>query len=279
MEVNDINKLLDKYYNGDTTLAEERVLQRYFTSGHVAPELAEHIPLFAFNTSMQAMTSPVLPDSLFINDAAEDTLPAATLVAEKGGLARRKNAGQVPGNAPVSSAFWQIWAGRVAAGLALLLIGFASGIGYHKASSGGDAGNHQVVQNNAASNYSLLSVSMVNATAGERLQAIQEASMQQEWDEAVVYKLIAIMNFDENVNVRLAASEALMHFGDEPTVRQAMINSLSIQADPAMQIALIDMLVALKERGAVQTLQQITLSDETMDVVKQRAAQGMGKLM
>lgn len=48
MNTTEIKILLDKYYEGETTLDEERILRSYFTSGNVDAELADHISLFAY---------------------------------------------------------------------------------------------------------------------------------------------------------------------------------------------------------------------------------------
>lgn len=43
-----IEKLLNKYFEGDTTCEEERELRRFFTEGIVPEHLKEYAPLFAF---------------------------------------------------------------------------------------------------------------------------------------------------------------------------------------------------------------------------------------
>lgn len=48
MELSNIKTLLDKYLEAETTLAEEKVLETYFLSDNVAPELEEYKPLFSF---------------------------------------------------------------------------------------------------------------------------------------------------------------------------------------------------------------------------------------
>ncbi|MEO0733230.1 MAG: hypothetical protein AAFZ52_10375 [Bacteroidota bacterium] len=40
--------LLERYFAGETSLAEERDLRAYFLGDQVAPELEEHRPLFAY---------------------------------------------------------------------------------------------------------------------------------------------------------------------------------------------------------------------------------------
>lgn len=41
-----LNELLEKYFRGETSLDEEKVLKQYFASGHVAPEHEPYRPLF-----------------------------------------------------------------------------------------------------------------------------------------------------------------------------------------------------------------------------------------
>ena len=48
MELQVINKLVEKYLEGETSLQEESRLREYFSSGDVAPHLQEYIPLFAY---------------------------------------------------------------------------------------------------------------------------------------------------------------------------------------------------------------------------------------
>lgn len=51
MNTTEIKILLNKYYEGETSLAEEKLLKKYFSSGKVDPEFAEHIPVFSFHQS------------------------------------------------------------------------------------------------------------------------------------------------------------------------------------------------------------------------------------
>ena len=58
MELARIEKLLEAYFEGNTTLAEEKVLRSYFTSDSVAPQLQEYQPLFeGFKIAQQEVSN------------------------------------------------------------------------------------------------------------------------------------------------------------------------------------------------------------------------------
>ena len=48
MDYKNINHLLEKYWEGETSLQEEITLQQYFTQDKVAPELEQYQSLFQF---------------------------------------------------------------------------------------------------------------------------------------------------------------------------------------------------------------------------------------
>ena len=53
MESINIKELLVKYEEGDTTVEEEKTLQRYFTSGTVPAHLKEYQSMFSFTANAQ----------------------------------------------------------------------------------------------------------------------------------------------------------------------------------------------------------------------------------
>jgi hypothetical protein len=48
MELKLVEQLLEKYFQGDTTIAEEKQLKAYFSSNDVAPHLAKYQSLFGY---------------------------------------------------------------------------------------------------------------------------------------------------------------------------------------------------------------------------------------
>lgn len=48
MEFNKMEALLEKYFEGETSIAEENELKNYFSSSDVAPHLEQYKPLFGY---------------------------------------------------------------------------------------------------------------------------------------------------------------------------------------------------------------------------------------
>ncbi|MFC7670276.1 HEAT repeat domain-containing protein [Hymenobacter humi] len=90
-----------------------------------------------------------------------------------------------------------------------------------------------------------------NVSASDRIQLVTNSSKESEPGDPTVQVLLNTLNFDPNPNVRLAACEALYRLRDDPRVREGLANSLAIQTDPNVQIALIDMVVSMRVRRAV----------------------------
>ena len=94
-------------------------------------------------------------------------------------------------------------------------------------------------------------------------------------DDEIADALIHAMNQDENTNVQMAALEALAKFYNQPHVRKALIASLKTQKDPLVQIALIRILVQMKEKGVVSELERISNDEEALPAVKDEAHAGI----
>ena len=56
MVLNNIEHLLEKYSNAETSLQEEAALKAYFNSDHVAPHLQHYKPLFVYFSNAQQDT-------------------------------------------------------------------------------------------------------------------------------------------------------------------------------------------------------------------------------
>ncbi|HEX6893232.1 MAG TPA: HEAT repeat domain-containing protein [Chryseolinea sp.] len=97
-------------------------------------------------------------------------------------------------------------------------------------------------------------------------------------DDEIVNALVNAMNEDPNTNVRLAAMEALGKFRDQPHVRKALVASLTTQKDPVVQIALIRLMVEMKEKDITKELEKISTDEGTLQAVKDEAQAGILRL-
>jgi hypothetical protein len=115
-------------------------------------------------------------------------------------------------------------------------------------------------------------------SAGQRVLGATAAFNMETADDQIVRALVKAMNEDPNTNVRLAALEALGKFHEQEQVRKALIASLATQKDPVVQIALIQLMVRMKEKGVVKDLEKIVDDVQTIKAVKDEAYFGLMKL-
>jgi hypothetical protein len=125
----------------------------------------------------------------------------------------------------------------------------------------------------------MVTLSLLQQTsASERLRGVSWTEQIDDPGADVVAALLDALAHDPNVNVRLASVDALARFADKPGVRRGAIAALSDRRAPLVQIALIDLLVQLKEPASRDTLRQL-VSDEMTDVsVRSRAEWGLQQI-
>lgn len=250
----DINRLLEKYYEGETTLDEEKQLRQFFQSDQVPADLQSHAEQFRYFADARNEH----PSLAFANQLASQLQPKEQPI-------RRLTS----------------WSMQLAAAVTLLILGFAAGMVYSNRWTG-SANNADLAAGDPLPAVEMKKVlhfeQATQTSASERIQAVNQSYELDQADQDITQLLINTMNFDDNINVRLAASQALLRFENEPGVREALIQSLKIQTDPNMQITLIELLVAIKEKRAVDEMQRLVQSQQTMEVVRQKAEEGLHRL-
>lgn len=113
----------------------------------------------------------------------------------------------------------------------------------------------------------------------ERLRGVSWANRVEQPDTEVLSALLQIVNDDPNVNVRLAAVDALYLYADQPAIRKGLLQSLSRQTSPLVQIALIDLVVEIRERQAIEALRQLIQNEKINQAVRERAQWGVQQLL
>ncbi len=173
--------------------------------------------------------------------------------------------------------FFQPWLLRAAAGIGFLIVGIA--IGYWINESNQQKAEMVALKKEVEENKRMMMAMLDNQqSASQRLMGATVAYELTQADDDIVRVLVKAMNEDPNSNVRLAALDALSKFYKQSHVRNALVNSLPKQKDPVVQIALIRLLVQMKEKEVVNELEQITRDGNVIKAVKDEAYAGILKL-
>lgn len=109
---------------------------------------------------------------------------------------------------------------------------------------------------------------MENESASKRLQAVSLAKDLAKPNNDILNVLIAKMNKDKHVNVRLAAANALAKFAENPDVRQALIKTLETEQNANMQIELIQILVDIEEKRVIPSIKKLLENTEIPNYIK-----------
>ncbi|MEK6782712.1 MAG: HEAT repeat domain-containing protein [Bacteroidota bacterium] len=172
---------------------------------------------------------------------------------------------------------FQSYAYRIAAGVAFVILSVSIGYQVNK--------NYRQEQELArlksemdATKQMMMAMLDNQQSASQRMVGATVAFKMEKMDDEIVTALAKSMNEDPNTNVRLAAMEALSKFYQEPGVQKVLIHSLSVQKDPVVQIALIQLLVQMKEKSVVNELEKIADDPVTLKAVKDEAYNGILKL-
>lgn len=118
-----------------------------------------------------------------------------------------------------------------------------------------------------------------NPSASKRIQAVNYSDELQAVDRKVLEAIIARLHNDENVNVRMAAAEALWKFRNEELVKQALIKSLETEKNPDVQILVIQFLSEAQEKRAVQPMKKLLVQPDLEPYVKDQLNNGLKKII
>jgi hypothetical protein len=252
MENIHIQNLISKFNAGQLTTTEQNELEHLIESGSVQLESLSGIT--ALNERVQNLEFPEPSPEL------DDRFYQMLAVQKK----------------PVSQQFswleffsWQGLAPKLAFASVALIIGIA--VGYlaktePEANPDIRALSQQVTDLREMMMFSLLE----KESATDRLKAVNLTQEMDDVSAKVTSALIKTLNTDENVNVRLAALEALLPYARQSSVREELIRSIAKQNSPLVQVALADLMAQINERSSVKELEKIIDSERTPAEVKTR---------
>jgi hypothetical protein len=147
-----------------------------------------------------------------------------------------------------------VW--KIAAGIALFLSGWfgASWLGT------GSTGNDQFasLNNEVKKLRETLVLAMIGQSSPvDRIKAVNMVDQMDLADGKIIQSLLSTLENDENNNVRLIALDALNKYAHQPAVREGLINAISKQTSPMVQLRLAEIMVSLQEKRSVPEFEKI----------------------
>jgi predicted anti-sigma-YlaC factor YlaD len=118
-----------------------------------------------------------------------------------------------------------------------------------------------------------------NPLASERLKAVNYTGEMKRVDDTVIAALLATLNNDPNDNVRLSTLEALARLAGNPGVRTGLVQSITKQDSPVIQIAIADVMLKLQEKRSVGSLRELLKQKDLNNEVKDKVKETITKLI
>ena len=163
---------------------------------------------------------------------------------------------------------------QYAAAAVLLVAGLAGGYGLSRS-----GGRMSRLAQEIESMRGMMAVSLLQqSSSSERLRGVSYTAQLKKPGQSTLEALIQTLDNDPNVNVRLAAADALYLFASYPEVKDGLIRSLAKQESPLVQSALIDLLVVGRERRAVDALKSLIGGETLQPEIKKKAELGIQQL-
>lgn len=116
-------------------------------------------------------------------------------------------------------------------------------------------------------------------SANKRLMAVNLAGMSEQPNESIVEALLATLNQDSNVNVRLEALDVLAQHTELGKVRNGLVKSINYQDSPMVQMALANLMLQLNEHQAVEPIQRLLKQPELIDPVRAKLNETINELI
>jgi len=259
MENRSVEELITKYNEGLADPAEVLELERLIEQGSVPLTALKNLASLDENLSKVADPKPSMDlDHRFY----------AMLKEEKAKSSRN-----------LFDVQWPTWnlMPRLAFAAVLLIIGFVGGylINGPQAKSDVTSLTKEVTDLKEMVMLALLE----KESATDRLKAVSLTNEMDKASRKVTEALIQTLNQDGNVNVRLAALDALRPYTRDGNVRESLIRSIANQNSPMVQVALAQLMVELNEKKSVKELQKLLQEEATPKEVKERIEESIQVLI
>ena len=185
--------------------------------------------------------------------------------------------------APHANESWlkRLFPGRPVFQLALAVAGLAAGILIGSRLRTEPAGGTELAQlhSEVRGISRLLTISLLQQeSASERLRGVSWSYRTPEPDPEITAALLEALRYDPNINVRLAALDALSRNPNQSGLRQDLIRSLPKQSSPLVQAAIVDLMIQIHEKASIDIFKQMARDPGLDPSVKKKIEQGIQEL-
>jgi len=164
---------------------------------------------------------------------------------------------------------WPELAPRLALASIMLILGLAAGY-ILRSPAGKDEQIGKLGQEISELKEVMMLSLLEKESATDRLKAVSLTQGMDQRSKKVTEALMQTLNNDENVNVRLAALDALKLYSKDSGVRESLVRSISQQESPLVQVALAELMAELQEKSAVKEFQKILKDGKTPSDIKKK---------
>lgn len=156
---------------------------------------------------------------------------------------------------------------KVAAMIAVAMVTYSTG--YYMGNEKGEQKTQQLEVALNQTKQQVLLAGLQEYTGPQKIEAVYSISQSGMSGDALVDALVNTMNGDKNVNVRLAAINALSGMmKNNEKVKKELIRSLSLQDNALLQISLIQVLTESGVKEAKDQIESMVESEKTDENVK-----------
>ncbi len=169
--------------------------------------------------------------------------------------------------------------GAVAWSAALLIFGIFIGTRVNKEATPAHPDELTAMHAELTNMRQLVALSMLQQqSASERLQGVSWSGREAHLDPQIQSALLHTLRYDNSVDVRLAALDALSRHANQPQIRKDVVDALQEQQSPLVQVALIDQLAEWRDPEATQRLRNFQQTPNLNPAVRKRAEWAISKL-
>jgi hypothetical protein len=236
LETSNIRQLIEKYFNGQTSVEEEKLLQQYFASGDIEEDLVDYKSFFHHFSSFSKVELDQSFDQKIKQKIKEERKQLFLL---------------------------QPWMLKVAAVL-ILAAGF--GLGYMTK----DIKDDNALQAAAEKVQALHAMNLLEQeSAHERLQGLSIARNLTKPDEQLINRLLETLNHDDNTNIRLSAVQTLSSYTNQQDIRKLLIRSIAQQYSALIQLTILESIPSTADSETKKQLQAVLQQPDISPEVKQ----------